>query len=642
MIANRLDENPILKPERNHLWESMAVFNGCPIKKGEEILLLYRAMSEPYYNVVSEAMLPVSSIGLAHSEDGIHFSGQRRFVFPEYSWERFGCEDPRVTKFGDKYYIFYTALSTWPPTSDGIKVALAISRDLKRIKEKHLVTPFNAKAMALFPQRIGKKIYAILTVNTDRPPAKICLAAFDCQQDIWSQGYWLHWYKNLEKHVLPLQRNSEDHFEVGAPPIKTKDGWLLLYSYIKNYFSQSKERLFGVKAALLDLEDPFKIIGRLEMPILIPEEYYEKIGLVPNVVFPSGALIKRDRLYVYYSAADTTCCAATVRLSGLLGLLLEKEPILKLTRAKENPIIQPIKEHPWESKATFNPGALYLQGKVHIIYRAMSQDNTSTFGYATSVDGIHIDYRSPEPIYTPREKFEQKLMPGGNSGCEDPRLTKSGNRIYMFYTAYNGRNPPRVAVTFISVRDFLMQNWIWSNSVLVSPPQFDNKDAFLFSGAIDEKYICVHRLGNCIDYDFCDNLEKKLKDNLWLEEHRWIEPRKGWWDSVKVGAAAPPFRTRGGWIMLYHGVSEDAVYRVGAVLLDLKNPVKILARTIYPIFEPETPYERGGQVSNVVFPCGNVVIGDDLYVYYGGGDHVVGVATVKVKKLLEILRLCQF
>ena len=642
MLLKRLEENPILKPKRNHLWESQAVFNGCPVKRGENISLLYRALSFPYYSALTDTELSVSSIGTAQSEDGIHFAGRRRFIYPEYPWERFGCEDPRVTKFNDRYYIFYTALSNWPPTAGGIRVGLAITKDLGKVKEKHLVTPFNAKAMALFPQRIDGKIYAILTVHTDQPPARICLAAFDKEEDIWSESYWQAWYKNFGEYALPLQRGPEDHFEVGAPPIKTKDGWLLLYSYIRDYFSKSKERLFGVETALLDLDNPFKILGKTEGPILTPEEYYERIGLVPNIVFPSGALVRRNRLYVYYGAADTTCCVASIKLPGLLGLLLKKEPILKLRRAEENPIIQPMKEHSWESKATFNPGALYLRGKVHIIYRAMSGDNTSVFGYATSGDGVHIDYRSPEPIYTPREEFEQKLVPGGNSGCEDPRLTRIGNRIYMFYTAYNGKTPPRVAVTYILIRDFMRQKWNWSKPVPITPPQFDNKDAFLFPEAIDEKYICVHRFGDCIDYDFCSNLDVEFTGDIWFDEHRWIEPRKGWWDSEKVGAAAPPIRTREGWIMLYHGVSEDRVYRVGAVLLDSKNPVKILARTIYPIFEPEAPYEREGQVPRVVFPCGNVVLQDELYVYYGGGDSVVGVATVKVTELLRILKLCQF
>ena len=642
MLVKRYDDNPVLKPKRNHPWEAQAVFNGCPVKRSKDISLLYRALSSPSYNVLAGITLPVSSIGVAHSKDGYDFTGRKRFIYPEYAWERFGCEDPRITKFNGKYYIFYTALSNWPPSRDGIKIGMAITSDLKKIKEKHLVTQFNAKAMSLFPQRIGGKIYAILTVHTDQPPARICLATFNREEDIWSESYWSSWHRSYKEYELPLKRHPEDHIEVGSPPIKTKDGWLLLYSYIRNYFSKTKERIFGVEAVLLDLENPFKIIGKIESPILIPQEYYETTGLVPNVVFPSGALVRRNRLYLYYGAADTTCCVASIRLPALLGLMLNKVPILKLKRAEENPIIQPVKEHPWESKDVLNPAAIYLNDKVHIVYRAMSEDNTSSFGYATSNDGIHIDYRAPEPVYTPRGEFERKLVPGGNSGCEDPRLTVIGNRIHMFYTAYDGKNPPRVAATFINTGDFLNQDWNWSKPVLVTPPQFDNKDALVFPETVNGQHICVHRLGNDIDYDFCTNLDRSLTGNFWLNEHRWIEPRKGWWDSEKVGAAAPPIKTDEGWIMLYHGVSEDKVYRVGAVLLDLKNPVKVLSRTVYPIFEPEAPYEKEGEVPNVVFPCGNVVIDDMLYVYYGGGDSVVGVATVKIDKLLSILKLCQF
>ena len=640
MLATRVEENPILKPKRNHFWEAQAVFNGCPVKRREGIALVYRALSLPYYSNLTGARLPVSSIGIAQSKDGLHFAGRRRFIFPEHSWERFGCEDPRVTKLNGRYYIFYTALSTWPPKPEGIKVGLAISNGLKRVQEKHLVTPFNAKAMVLFPQRIGGKIYAILTVHTDQLPAKICLASFDDEEDIWSESYWQAWYKNFEEYALPLQRRPEDHIEVGAPPLKTKSGWLLLYSYIRDYFSKSRERLLGVEAVLLDLEDPLEVLGKIEVPILTPEEYYERIGLVPNVVFPSGALVRRNRVCIYYGASDTTCCVASARLPFILGLLLKKPKMLRLQRAPENPIIQPVKEHSWESKATLNPAAIYLGGKVHIIYRAMSDDNTSVFGYATSQDGTHIDYRSPEPMYVPREAFEQKLVPGGNSGCEDPRLTRIGSKLYMFYTAYNGWEHPRVAVTSISVANFLGQQWNWLNPVVITPPEIDNKDAFLFPQELAGKYVCVHRFGSGIDYDFSPSLN--FKGNVWLDEHRWIERRRGWWDSEKVGAAGPPVKTKEGWIMFYHGVSEDRVYRIGAVLLDLKNPLKILARLVYPILEPKAPYEKQGQTPNVVFPCGNVILRDTLYVYYGGADSVVGVATVKVRDLLSTLKLCRF
>lgn len=638
MIIKRFEKNPILVPNKDQSWEAEAVFNGCPIQKGNKIFLLYRAISLPHYHTTAKAKLMVSDIGIAESKDGLNFYNRKRFIIPEYEWEKFGCEDPRITKFGNKYYIFYTALSTWPPRAEGIKIGLTISKDLETIQEKHLITPFNAKAMALFPEKIIGKMWAVLTVNTDRPPAKICLALFDKEEELWSQMYWQKWYSDSEKYSLPLQRLPQDHIEVGAPPLKTPQGWLLLYSYIRNYFSG--QRLFGVEAVLLDLENPSKIIARSEYPILTPEEYYERIGMVPNVIFPSGALMKNGWIDLYYGAADTSCCLARIELRSLLGEMLEKEKrTVKLIRAKNNPIIIPDNQRAWEAKATFNPAAIYLEGKVHILYRAMSEDNTSVFGYATSSDGVRIDHRSLEPVYVPRESFEQKLQPNRNSGCEDPRLTRIGENMYMFYTVFDGRNPPRVALTWISVRDFLRQKWNWSKPLTISPHDFDDKDAVLFPEKISGNYVIVHRIGDDIDLAFVPDLG--FKDARELEEYRWITPRHGWWDSKKVGAAAPPMKTKAGWIFLYHGVSDDGIYRVGAALLDLTNPVKILGRTDSPIFEPEEDYEKIGEVQNVVFPCGAVLINETMCMYYGGADKVVGVATVKLEKLLRVLALCK-
>ncbi len=638
MFVERSDKNPILKPQRIHPWETEAVFNGCPVKKGSIIYLIYRALSLPRYHRVAKIKLMVSDIGIAESKDGIEFYNRKRFIISEEPWERFGCEDPRVTKFGDKYYIFYTALSAWPPKTEGIRVGLAISKDLKTIEKKHLITPFNAKAMALFPEKIGGKMWAVLTVNTDKPPAKICLASFEKESDLWSEKYWQKWYKNFEKYSLPLQRRPQDHIEVGAPPIKTKYGWILLYSYIRNYFSG--ERLFTVEAVLLDLKNPLKIIGRTKAPLLTPEEYYERIGLVPNVIFPSGAMLEENLIRLYYGATDTTCCLAFIDLPILIEKLLGSSDSIKLIRAKENPIIVAKKEHSWEFKATFNPSALYLDRKIHIVYRAMSEDNTSVLGYAASKDGIHIDYRSPEPIYTPREPFEQKLQPQGNSGCEDPRLTKIGNKIYMLYTAFDGKNLPRVALTWIKVSEFLKQKWNWSRPVLISPPDIDNKNACVFPEKIKGKYFIIHRSGNNIDSAFSSSLN--FDGKTWIGEYNWIFPRAGMWDSKKVGIAAPPIKTKEGWILFYHGVSEeDKFYRVGALLLDLKDPTKIIARSDEPLLEPEMQYEKEGQVPNVIFPCGAVLVGNKIFVYYGGGDQVVGVATTNVNQLLKVLKLCK-
>jgi predicted GH43/DUF377 family glycosyl hydrolase len=523
-------------------------------------------------------------------------------------------------------------------------VGLAISKDLKTIQKKRLVTTFNSKAMALFPEKINGKIYAVLTAHTDLPPAKICVASFNKEADIWSPEYWNNWYKNFsasgwEKYALPLRRRPEDHTEVGAPPLKTSKGWLLLYSYAKNYFSD--QRVFGVEAALLDLKNPLKIIARTDYPILTPEEYYERFGMVPNVIFPSGAIIRGEWIYLYYGAADTTCALARIDLTSLLAKMLDKEKrVARLVRAAENPIIVPDKAHGWEAKAVFNPAAIRLEDRVHILYRAMSEDNTSVLGYAQSKDGIRIDAKHKEPVYAPREPFEQKNQPNENSGCEDPRLTQIKDKIYMCYTAADAKNPPRVALTWIKTKDFLEQKWNWAKPVLLSPPDFDNKDALVFPEKVNGKFMIIHRVGEDIDFAFAKTLN--FGPNQWLEEYRWITQRKGWWDSKKIGAAAPPIKTKDGWILLYHGVSESGVYRVGAVLLDLKNPTKIIGRTDHPILEPEMPYEQSGQVPNVVFPCGAVVIGKKLLVYYGGADQVVAVADSEISKLLRVLKLCRY
>ena len=635
MIIKRSPQNPILKPLREHGWEAEATFNPCPVVKGKDIFLLYRAISMPHYHNLARNNIITSDIGIAQSKNGYNFFNRRRFIVAEKDWEQFGCEDPRVTKLNGKYYIFYTALSKYPFQADGIKVGLAISKDLKNIQEKHLVTPFNAKAMALFPEKINGQIWAILNVHTDKPPTKICLASFNKESDIWSEKFWNNWYANFEKYALPLQRNKNDFIEVGAPPLKTKYGWIIFYSYIYNYLSFNQ--LFGIEAVLLDLKNPSKILARTECPILTAEEYYEKIGLAPNVVFPSGAFIKNGWIYLYYGGADMVGCLTLINLRIFLEEILkndEKKP--KLERFSHNPILLPRQENSWEKKAVFNPGAIYLNNKVHLIYRAIAEDNVSTFGYAQSSNGYHIDWRSNQPIYIPRESFEKRDNPNIPCGCEDPRLTKIGNKIYMGYTAYNG-HIPRIALTSINVKSFLNQQWQdWAKPILISPTDLNDKDMVIFPEKFQGQYLIVHRIGHDIDYFFSKNLN--FGEGKWIEENRWIYCRPGWWDSKKLGAAAPPLKTKKGWILFYHGVSEDNVYRVGAVLLDLKNPIKILGRTSKPLLEPEMPYEKEGLVNNVVFPCGAVEINGKIFVYYGGADQVIGGATIDLNKLLQIFK----
>jgi predicted GH43/DUF377 family glycosyl hydrolase len=563
----------------------------------------------------------------------VHFHSQRQVIEPKEAWEAFGCEDPRATVIDGVTYLSYTALGGYPYNADNIRVAIAVSHDGEHFDERHLATPFNAKAFALFPEKVGDKYAAMLTVNTDRPPSNICLALADKIEDYWNPEYWKKWYASWESHALKLVRTEHDHVEAGAVPIKTPSGWLFFYSYIENYFGGGT-RVFGIEAALLDTTDPLKIEGRT-YPFLVPEEIYERYGVEPEIVFPTSALDNGDgTLDLYYGAADTTCAKATIKLDDLLGAINGSvAPVLM--RALENPILSPRKENLFEGKLVFNPAAIDLEGSVHILYRAMSDDNTSTVGYARSEDGIHIDERLPVPIYGPREDFELKLGgPTGNSGCEDPRTVVIDGRVYMTYTAYDGVHSPRGAVTSISTQDFLSRNFdAWTTPFLVTPDNVDDKDLALLPEMVDGHFMLYHRINGRICADILPDLTSGTRISRCIEI---MGPREGMWDAAKVGIACPPLKVPGGWLFLYHGVSRRSRYRVGAALLD-EAGTTVLARTADPIFEPTEAYEIEGEVNHVVFPCGAVIRGDTLYMYYGGGDKVVGVATASVSRILSAL-----
>ena len=627
--------NPLLSPNTNDPWEAKAVFNWCPIKDKNIIHYVYRSMSstEDYFG----SDLSISSIGYTSSKNGTTFSERMQLIAPEYEWEKYGCEDPRVTKMGDKFYIFYTALSDYPFDASCIKIAVAITKDFKKIEEKHLVTPFNAKAMALFPEKINGKYVAVLSVDTDLPPAKICFAEFDKLEDMWDQKYWEKWYSELNLHSIDPRRSDKDHVEVGAVPIKTEKGWLLIYSHIENYFQQNNPfvKEFGIEALLLDLKNPKKIIGQTHGPMFASSETYEKFGQIPGIVFPSGALLKKNILEIYYGAADTFCCIAVVKLDDLFEGIKPDAINTYLTRCDKNPILKPRIGVAWEAHGVFNPAAIQIENVTYILYRAMSDDDTSYIGYASSKDGFSIDERSDKPIYVPRKFFEMKTHPG-NSGCEDPRLTLIGDTVYMCYTAYDGTNPPRVAVTAILLEDFKNKNWDWTEPLLLSPNKEDDKDACIFPEKINGKYLMLHRVDSDICADFIDSLD--IIEGPLQVATPIILPRKGMWDSEKVGITAPPIKTKKGWLLLYHGVSSNHhTYRVGLALLDLKNPRIVISRVSPPIMQPERPYELVGIIPNVVFPCGTVVRKDKLFVYYGGADSVVGVATVPLKKIMDSL-----
>nr|PZN03310.1 MAG: glycosidase [Bacillota bacterium] len=315
--------------------------------------------------------------------------------------------------------------------------------------------------------------------------------------------------------------------------------------------------------------------------------------------------------------------------------LEEWPPAGKLERYEKNPILSPIREHWWESKYVLNAAALRLKDKVYLLYRAYGQDEVSRIGLAIT-DGYNVLERLKHPIFVPETKEEIK-------GCEDPRVVVIDDEIVMLYTAYDGV-VAQIAAASISVEDFLNRNFDrWKRKGLAFPGIWD-KDAILFPEKIKGNYAIYHRIEPSIWVAYSEKLAFP-----WPHEgHKIIMgPRSGMmWDSLKIGAGAQPIKTEFGWLLIYHGVDQEMVYRLGVVLADFDDPGRVLYRSPNPILSPEEEYEVGKKgeswVPNVVFTCGAVpaeekeILGenDEILVYYGAADTSICLAKGRVGDLI--------
>lgn len=290
---------------------------------------------------------------------------------------------------------------------------------------------------------------------------------------------------------------------------------------------------------------------------------------------------------------------------------------MKLERFAENPLLAPVPEHTWESRTVFNCGVAQRDGKIILIYRAQGTKNDiSRLGYAESTDGVHFT-REPEPVFVPEGPDESK-------GVEDPRLTLLDGRWQMLYTAWS---PESIQVARASTTDF--HHWDRHGVVFPGP---DNKDAALFPRKINGRYVAFHRIPPAMWIAWSDDLEH------WGDFQTIMEPRGDAFDSLKLGAGGPPLETDAGWLVIYHGVDQDKVYRLGVALLDTDDPTKVLGRPKAAILEPEEPWEREGDIPNVVFTCGTAELGADYLVYYGGADKVIAGARANKQALIDFAK----
>lgn len=320
----------------------------------------------------------------------------------------------------------------------------------------------------------------------------------------------------------------------------------------------------------------------------------------------------------------------------------KSSPSKAFTKFIKNPIIMPKKENSWEAWQTFNPGVILLENKIHFLYRAIGEDGISRLGYAASRDGFHIDERFSYPVFehqiqNPSFNIFSYFSGGSFGGVEDPRIIRVNKEetLYMTYTACD--KGLCVALTSIKLKDFLNKNWQWKSPKLISKPNEVHKNWVIFPEKIDGKYAILHSINPQIIITYRDSLE--FKENEYIESYYSNTCRKNCWDTYVRGAGPPPVKTSAGWLLFYHAIDESdpGKYKVGVMLLDLYNPIKILHRSKEPILEPEETYENNGFKWGVVYVCGTVIKDTELLVYYGASDSFVGIAHANIDEFVGAL-----
>ena len=241
---------------------------------------------------------------------------------------------------------------------------------------------------------------------------------------------------------------------------------------------------------------------------------------------------------------------------------------------------------------------------------------------ARSADGIHFDVE-PAPALSAATELE-------SFGIEDPRITILDGRYWINYTAVS---PHGISTALASTRDF---RTFERHGIIFPPP---NRDVTIFPERIGGRHAALHRpmpegLGEPAIWI---GWSSDLMD--WGGHLPVAGARRGRWDDLKVGGGAVPFRVsvgaQEGWLAIYHGVSRSPLeYSLGALLLDARDPARVLARSRDPILKPEAPYEREGFVGGVVFTCGVLAEGDTIRVYYGAADGVTAVADLSLADVL--------
>lgn len=459
----------------------------------------------------------------------------------------------------------------------------------------------------------------------------------------------LSFWKERPGLVFTSRNNSFDSGRLSIiGSVVTNEGVILFYDASVERESQT---LLQVGSVLLDINNPKKVIWRNSAPAWqsVIEGKAKLLGIKPL-----GLVHHNNRFFIYWIAKNNSLIVATV--PQLFKEIEESRIYPKIMdRFHGNPIIEPRHTHDWEIEGTFNPAVVEDdEGVIHLLYRAIGRDGISRIGYAKSKDGTYFTKRSDFPVFEPSRGHgmpdpEKVLGPtsynpyfytsgGGWGGSEDPRAVRIGETVYMMYVAFEGWSSMRIALTSISVEDFKAGRWTWKKPRLISSPANRSKNWLLFPEKVNGKFAILHSISPEVLIEYVDDIDS-FDDIIHSPRPEGPQPgRKKSWDFLLKGSGPPPIKTEIGWLLLYHALekSDTGKYRLGAMILDFNDPTKVLHRASHPILSPDMHYENEGK-PGVVYASGALVRGDDLYVYYGGGDKVVCVAITPLKKFLKYL-----
>ncbi len=347
-----------------------------------------------------------------------------------------------------------------------------------------------------------------------------------------------------------------------------------------------------------------------------------------------------------------------------------------LKRHPENPIVVP-GGYDWRAVTTFNPGAMYDEGKYWLYERAAGhlRPFICHIGLMSSEDGVHFTHVVDRPVFTSE-------MCGSKYGsCQDARVVKIDDTYYMTF-AYRpyawsmhptgvgapdthetehpdvkrlkpqpgdpknviGGYPDNMTRSGLAVSKDRVN---WKLHSWITPDTLDDRDVILFPEKINGRYVVFRRPAQWVGPQYGNTKGPSMWISFSDDLAGWSEPQlliKGeyTWEDNKVGGAIPPIKTDAGWLVFYHGVEtidkkkRALTYRVGVMMLDLKDPTKVVARCPDPIMEPETYYERFGlYIPNVIFPTGNVVVDGVIKLYYGCCDSCIALAECRLDEMVE-------